>query len=76
MKKTTIRVGHNGLRLDVHSDHVALRNGWRPGIRINPGDLPHLLGLLTVASGGGLRELVATDEVLSGRTIDGQRDGQ
>jgi len=76
MATKTIHVGSNGLKLSVHEDHLTIRNGWRPGIRIDKTDLVHLAGLLTVASGGGLGELVATDKVLSGRDIDRQRDGQ
>lgn len=78
--KQTIQVGHNGLRLDIHDGrdpHLSLRRR-RPGpaVRIDADDLPHLVGLLTVASGAGLGELVTTDAVLSGRTIDCQRDSQ
>lgn len=77
--KTTIKVGSNGLRLDVHNGrdpHLELRRGrLRPALRLDSDDLVHLAGLLTVASGGDLAELVATDAVLNGRTIDCQRDG-
>jgi len=71
--KQTIRVGHNGLKLSVHEDHLTLKDGWR-GVRINSEDLTHLCGLLTLAS-GGLRELTQAIEVLSGGIIDHQRDG-
>ena len=67
MATKTIHVGSNGLKLSVHEDHLTIRNGWRPGVRIDTADLVHLTGLLTVAAGAGLGELVATNEVLNGR---------
>lgn len=74
MKRTSIRVGQNELRLDVHNGrdpHLALRQGrLRPSVRIDKADLVHLCGLLTLAS-GGLTELTQAIEVLS---IDRQRD--
>ena len=70
MAAKTIKVGSNGLRLEVHhggSDpHLALRQGrLRPAVRIDKADLVHLRGLLTIADGAGLEHLVTTHEVLS-----------